>query len=101
MQISGMLKKTAQSLKQRVRYPVQRISIYLPVVTVSSFFVTDSSVQNAYGHVSHVLTTQQYATIKMSYPDIEILATIGTGLMVVIAIFVHGIRYKKRSKIKC
>jgi hypothetical protein len=70
----------------------------VPLAALASFSLL-SNVQfpDAYAHVSHVLSAQQYMQIKSGYPDMEIIAASLTGLIAISAIFVQTVYSKKNG----
>jgi len=67
----------------------------------SLLIISITQLPNAHAHVSHVLPVQQYADIKSGYPDIEITATIVTGLIVILAIFTQSFQKHRRTLKTC
>lgn len=51
---------------------------------------------NSYAHVSHVLSVQRYDEIKSGFPDIEPISASVTGFMIIFAILVQSIQYRRR-----
>ncbi len=70
------------------------LSLFLSIILLSNIQIPD-----AYAHVSHVLSTHQYDTIKSGYPDIEIIAAGMTTLMVFTAIFTQLLQ-KHRQRLE-
>ena len=97
MQVFGLFKmiSVCKIVKYGLPASISRSSFGL-LVLLSAITI---KAQVAYAHVSHVLPTEQYVGIKSGNPDVEILATITTGFVVISTVVAQCV-YNRR-KIQC
>jgi len=101
MQIPGLLSASARSAWHKTRCCGIFKKLTMPLSAVASMLVLHMQIPNAYAHVSHVLSDQQYADIKSGYPDIEIIAAGMTGLVAFSAILVQSLQKCRRRLERC
>jgi len=78
----------------------EKITAYLSAC-MYLLIISNLQLPNAHAHVSHVLPVQQYTDIKSGHPDIEIIATIVTGLIVISVILVQSFQKNRRALNSC
>jgi len=100
MQIPGLLNALPNSVWHMIIHDgASKIILFLSAVA-SLLLLSNTHPPNAYAHVSHVLSAQQYADIKSGYPDIEIIAAGLTGFIVLSAILIQSFqKYRRGLKI--
>ena len=102
MQIPGFMKKTRTTCNVILCCGMsKKIASFLSAASSFLILSSMSEIPRAYAHVSHVLSEDEYTSIKSGYPDVEIIAVCLTGIIAFSAILTQSTQKSRERLEKC